>query len=209
MLPALLTRFLMFAFFCRLFQFEASLKAGPSHVQNVTLWLVEKESTLQVKGKSNINAFACAIGDYNRKDTLVLTAKPKAGALGLNGELVLDIESFDCHNRLITGDLRKTLKAKQHPLLRVRFLSLDKAPDTNHPKQIIYGWVEVELAGVKKLMLIPFRFTKNGSERLLMNGSKQFYFSDFGLVPPTKMAGTVKIKDEFEVEFKLELKEVH
>jgi hypothetical protein len=138
----------------------------------------------------------------------VLSTNPKGGALSLHGAIELDITRFDCHNKMITGDLRKTLKAKQHPLLRVKFLSLDKEPDMHQPNQMIKGWVEVELAGVKKLMQIPFLFTKGADGPLLMNGTKLFCFSDFKLQAPTKLAGTVKIKDEFEVDFKLQLKAI-
>lgn len=171
-------------------------------------WSVEKESVLQVSGKSNVNSFACTISSYSRKDTLQLTSSQKNGALGLHGEMVQDIANFNCQNKLITGDLRKTLKWKQYPLLRVKFLSLDKEPDAAQPKQIIMGWVEVELAGVKKLMQIPFRFAKGNGDLLQMNGTQVFCFSDFKLQPPTKLAGTVKIRDEFEVDFKLQLKEL-
>lgn len=178
-------------------------------MHRVREWSIEKESTLQVAGKSNVNAFTCSISSYSRRDTLLLTSNQKGGALGLHGELVLDIARFDCHHKLITSDLRKTLKWKQHPILRVKFLSLDKMPDVGQPNQTVPGWVEVELAGVKKLMQITFHFEKGDKDVLLMNGTQVFCFSDFKLQPPTKLAGTVKIKDEFEVAFRLHLKEVY
>ena len=119
--------------------------------------------------------------------------------------LSVDVLDFDCRSKLITSDFRKTLKAKEYPGLKIKFLSLDRAPLLENKNQCINGWVEVELAGVKKLMKIPFTFSKENNAMILMNGKKQFCLSDFELAPPKKLAGMVKIVDEFTVDFRLKL----
>ncbi|MGV3658422.1 MAG: hypothetical protein ACO1NX_10715 [Chitinophagaceae bacterium] len=171
-------------------------------------WVVDKSSTLRVMGQSNVNRFTCQIASYVEQDTLTLVPSATGGSVKLNGSLQVDVQRFDCFNKLITSDLRKTLKAKEHPVLKVRFLSLEQAPQPGISCQLIKGWVEVELAGVKKVMQIPFEFGSTGTPITTMNGEKLFCFTDFKLSPPTKMAGVVKIKDEFVVDFRLRLKAI-
>ena len=42
-----------------------------------------------------------------------------------------------------------------------------------------------------------------------MEGNRTFLFSDFGLKPPQKLFGAVKVSDEISVDFHLELKKVN
>jgi hypothetical protein len=67
------------------------------------------------------------------------------------------------------------------------------------------GWVEVKLAGTRKCFQIDYEFAKNFSNSFLLNGKRTFCFSDFKLTPPKKLAGIIKVKDEFNVNFQLKL----
>lgn len=184
-------------------QHTASFNTQPA--SNSLRWVVDKSSTLRVKGKSNINTFNCEIMGYSQDDTISITSIGTGGSVKLNGLLQVAVTRFNCYNKLITGDLRKTLKAAEHPTLTVRFLSLERAPEPGKSSQVIKGWLEVELAGVKKVMQIPFVFGSNTNFTTL-DGEKLFCFSDFNLTPPAKVAGLVKIKDEFAVDFNLRLR---
>jgi len=194
--------FLLFPFNVGLLA-SAELKTEPA--ANIK-WVVDKSSVLRVKGQSNINHFTCDIAAYDGSDTLYIVSNGSGGSVKLNGSLQVAVSQFNCHNKLITNDLRKTLKAKEFPFIKVRFLSLERAPKLNSVCEEIKGWVEVELAGEKKVMQIPFEFGSNGSTVTTMNGEKIFCFTDFKLSPPAKMAGSIKIKDEFNVHFQLRLR---
>ena len=74
--------------------------------------------------------------------------------------------------------------------------------------QIIKGWVEVEVAGVIKRFELSYSFSSDWPGHILLDGSRTFNFSDFKLSPPKKMAGLIKIKDAFDVNFKLILRTV-
>jgi YceI-like protein len=167
-------------------------------------WIVEKESGLTVKGKSNINTFTCNIDKYLAKDTIV-QVNNASNAILLDGSLSMDIKSFDCHSGQITNDLRKTLKAKEHPTMVIRFISIDRLPKPVQT-EFIKGLIEVELAGVVKRFDLVYTFSKEKSGNTRLIGGRSFCFSDFNLSPPKKLAGLIKIKDDFEVEFKLTLR---
>jgi hypothetical protein len=169
-------------------------------------WAVEKTSTLRVAGKSNVNEFVCDIAGYYQPDTIFCADDGGSGeAVRLTGCLEIDVFKFDCHSRMITNDLRKTLKAEDHPKLKIRFLSLDRLPGLQSNNQCMKGWVEVELAGVRKAFQINYVFTQKSASLSLLNGSRIFCFSDFKLTAPRKLGGAIQIKDEFKVDFNLRL----
>lgn len=174
---------------------------------NVTFkWEVQESSTLGIEGQSNINKFRCDIEKYHQPDTIIcygdaVTSNP----VKLKGSLKIDLFTFNCHSRLITNDMRKTLKADEYPKLVIHFISLDRAPVLNSDTDNVKGLVNIELAGVTKNFEILYSFTKQGSSSILLNGGRTFNFSDFNLKPPKKLGGIIQIKDEFSVNFKLML----
>jgi hypothetical protein len=165
-------------------------------------WVVEKSSTLNVSGSSNVNSYNCGIQGYYRPDTIYCYNGNVNSAVQLSGCLNVDVLSFNCHNSVMTKDLRKTLKAKQYPYLSITFLTLDKLPDTQKDR-VINGSIMIDLAGTRKIYRLPFVFSKQKGEGFQMIGKKTFNFSEFKLEAPVKLGGMIKVKDEFNVEFRL------
>jgi len=109
---------------------------------------------------------------------------------------------------MMTRDLRKTLKAVQYSNLHIRFLSLSKLPVLSSQPVAITGRVEIEIAGVKKLYTINYQISIDADNMIHLLGSKDMAFSDFELVPPNKLGGLVKTRDELTVAFHLKMKKV-
>lgn len=174
---------------------------------NAVKWIIEKSSSLRVDGKSNVNNFTCNINQYDASDTISITngsEKP----IKLSGKMQMEIVSFNCHSRMITRDFRRTLKAEEYPKMTIHFLSLQWMPALQSEKELIKGWVEVEVAGVVKSFELCYTFSNNGPGHIQLDGGRTFNFSDFKLSPPKKMAGIIKIKDAFDVNFQLILRAI-
>lgn len=175
---------------------------------NKAIWVVMQGSSLSVNGTTNINSFQCDINNYNLPDTIILLrGMPKGQLLPMNGKLNLEIEAFDCHNRMMTSDLRKTLKAKIYPILSVKFISVNSFPDFKNPTKIS-GQVEISLSGVNKRFEINYLFTGDEKQEVHLKGNQKIHFSDFNLIPPSKLGGVIRANDELLVEFKLHLKPI-
>src|SRR5689334_3459823 len=83
-------------------------------------FIVLPDSKLTIDGKTNVNAFQCAITQYTGKDTLVLeegghNKRPvfKKGYVGL------EASSFDCGMKVMTNDFEKTIKAEKYPVVSI------------------------------------------------------------------------------------------
>lgn len=182
--------------------------SGFYYPDNKAVWVVMQGSSLSVNGTTNINSFQCDINNYNLPDTIsLLKGFSKGQLLPMNGKLNLEIEAFDCHNRMMTADLRKTLKAKLYPILAVKFVSINSFPDFKNPSKIT-GVVDISLSGVSKRFEINYLFTGDEKQEVHLKGNQKIHFSDFNLIPPSKLGGVIKANDELLVEFKLNLKPI-
>src|SRR6185436_2320080 len=82
-------------------------------------WIIEKNSNLSIKGRSNVNSFQCDVKEYLRADTILFYKDDQQQQFTIKGGLTINVEGFDCHQRYMTGDLRKTLKAQEYPQLKI------------------------------------------------------------------------------------------
>lgn len=169
-----------------------------------TKWLVQRTSSISIAGSTNINRFCCQVNEYTGPDTISLNT----GGGSLLGSLSINIEDFNCNNRLMTGELKKTLKYKEYPQLRIIFVSLEKVPAFSAATETIKGCVDVELAGIRRKFDITYTTCRTGEDNVELIGCRLFGFSDFGLKPPTKMGGLVRVNDKLDVQFKLHLRQI-
>lgn len=184
-----------------------TLVSGYLPADPAATWVVMQGSSLTVNGSTNVNKFQCDITDYSLPDTITCVKQSKSQTLPMNGKLKLDIESFDCHNRMMTSDLRKTLKYKDFPKLIIKFISINSFPNFKNPTKIT-GTVDIGLAGVTKRYDISYVFSVDNNNMVHLKGDRAVTFTDFNLTPPSKLGGVIKAKDELLVEFKLNLKPV-
>lgn len=172
---------------------------------NVKKWVIIKGCSLKVDGKTNINNFSCAITNYSRPDTIVATTG-SLHAVQLNGNIKLEVQHFDCHNPVMTADLRKTLKAREFPRLVIRFLSISQYPDATTRQKMTKGLVTIELAGVSKRFEVDYKVLSAESDYINLVGSREINFSDFNISPPSKLGGMIRTDNELSVVFNLRMK---
>jgi hypothetical protein len=170
----------------------------------VKKWVVSENSNLRVNGSTNINTFLCEIPSYDQTDTITVNKSNKD--ILLSGTVNLDVKNFDCHNMIMTHDLRKTLKQDQYPVLHISFLSLNKLPDLTAKPESITGWVFIEIAGVRKRFEVNYQISQDAQKVIHLLGSRDVNFSDFNLVPPRKLGGMIKTNDKLSVDFHLRMK---
>jgi hypothetical protein len=158
---------------------------------------------LLIEGSSNINQFACDVRRYLHCDTLTFATDAKGKRLHFQCRTVhIDVSEIDCHHKFITSDLRKTLRHEQYPFMKIHFVSLDD-PFAIQVGQPVKGIVEIELAGSLRRMEMVFAIKSQAGRLFHLSGSKSFFFSDFNLEPPKKLAGLIRINEDLKVTVQL------
>lgn len=184
----------------------ALLLAVPAEKTNTTLWKVSQESVVEVVGSTNVNKFQCNSLRYGGEDQLISVFYPDKEVTEWSGEVVILSKNFDCYNKIMTKDFQETVNADEHSEIKVRFIQLKKYSTSKEEEQLD-GQVEITLAGVTKRYPIScFMMNRSGGETHL-RGEQNLLFSEFGLDPPVKFLGTVKVKNSITVNFDLVLEE--
>jgi len=170
-------------------------------------WVVTKGCTLRVNGSTNMNKFSCTIRDYTNPDTLTIQRScGKNATVSLSGSIGLPVADFNCLSNVMTNDLRKTLKVKEHPRLTITFVSLKQYPALSSRQEATAGTVTIELAGTTKKFEINYHISRDDQQVIHLTGNQQIKFTDFNLTPPRKLGGMIRANDLLEVEFNLFLK---
>lgn len=174
----------------------------------VKKWVVSPNSSLSVKGSTNVNQFTCVIPTCPQQDTLTVATGKADQPVMLSGRIRLPVSSFNCHLSAMTRQLRETLKEKQFPALYIRFISLSRLPGFSTVPVQITGLVDIEIAGVNKRFEVNYQLSQDARQAVQLRGSRVVNFSDFGLMPPTKLGGMIKTRDALNVDFQLNINEL-
>jgi hypothetical protein len=165
-------------------------------------WIVSEDSRLEIEGATNVNKYNCALVDYSGADVLIQDDEAGVGNMSWAGDIVMKASNFDCFNPMMTKDFLKTVQADEYPEIKIRFIELTGSRNPSQ-KEAFYGKVDITIAGVTKRFPVSCQLVslKENSKKLI--GSQSFKFTDFGIDPPVKFLGAVKVKDEIKVNFEL------
>lgn len=166
--------------------------------------VVQPTSSVVINGKTNVNSFQCSIDKYSGNDTLVLRQE-KSGVKPVftQGAVSLTATTFDCGMKVMTKDFLKTINASQHPNIVIEFVSFAKLPRYQPKEERFETNMKISLASVSRNFDVTCSITKDEAGYVHLKGGKDFNFSDFGLKPPSRMAGAVKVKEKLDVNFHL------
>lgn len=180
---------------------------APVAGQTVALDLLD-QSQFWIHGSSSVNRFTCKVGTIRGDGPLPTSARTvSAAASDAEGAttVTVPVQEFDCGNDRMTQDLKETLNAGDHPTIRFRLHNVEKVvqPDS------VDGWYRLTVLGF---------LTVSGTERLVrvsawgrpvsadvyrVRGCTPIDMTYFGITPPTKFMGLVKVHDRIEVHFDL------
>lgn len=133
---------------------------------------------IEINGSTNINQFKCE----NKIDD----GKNEVYSFVGNGLPILKIEvnRFDCRHKIMTNDLKKTLESNVFPEMLIRFLSFTKTANNSYA-------ANVEVKIMDKIQKYQICFIYNNGK---LTGRKNVKFSDFNIIPPRKLGGTISVK---------------
>lgn len=188
-----------------IFLFSSAFLASDANL--VHRFIVLPASKLSIDGKTNINSFTCAIAKYYGTDTLVLHEGGKnVRPVFVKGSVGLDASTFDCGMAIMTSDFRKTIKSNVYPAIVIDFISFERNPTYKQGEENFIGILKISLAGATKLFEVNCSIETKPNGLIHLKGGRQFTFADFGLKPPTRMMGTIKVQEDLHVKFHLVLK---
>ena len=159
------------------------------------------ESSLIIKGTTNVNSFKCSYDISKFSDSLSVNFIENGKGIEFkNTELILPNINFNCGHKGITKDFNKLLKTKEFP--EIRMTLLNAKPSRSNENEIIVS-LDITICGISNVYEIPVYM--NTDEDITVRGLLPINILDFKLEAPTKVLGIIKVSNEIEIDFHLKI----
>lgn len=145
---------------------------------------------------------------YNLKQKcLSFTEESKTGYVqGTSGSrIVIPVKGFKCTNNTAFKDFLTLLKAEQYPYLEI-YIPHNSNVIYDKEDSVVLKGVSIVVAGLSKQYDINCKIDKVSNENQILNGTTRIKLTDFGIVPPVKLLGIVRVKNEIIIDFEFCLK---
>jgi len=145
---------------------------------------------------------------YDLKQQCLSVAKEPDGeyVAGISvSRIVIPVEEFKCTNKFVYKDFLALLKSDQYPLLEIDIPNRPGIKYNTDDSAILKG-VTITVAGVSNQYDIKCKIDKGDNENQIIDGTARIRLTDLDIVPPVKLFGLVKVKNEITVNFQLCLK---
>lgn len=161
-------------------------------------------SEVIISGTSNINKFNCSYLVQGIEVPIHLVYREDLDEIHFkNAGLKLPSDCFDCGGKAINRDFKEILRTERYPEIKLRLLYVD--PPSRETNKVGVG-MEITLAGVTRRYTTQLESWTQGD--IFVKGTLDLNLTDFGLEPPKKVLGLIKVDDQVKVNLNLRLKEI-
>lgn len=183
---------------------------GRKDFKPVTIsYIFEKGSKVSIDGITNVKDFTCASEKIISVKQKMSFSEDSASTIHFKDAIFnFDIRSLDCGNNGMNRDMMHSLKADLYPVITITL----KNAKLVHPSSFIFSaWtnleinVSIKLAGVERNAIIKVQGKQTGINQYLFFGEYPLLMSDFGIKPPTALFGMIKVRNDVEVKFDLNI----
>lgn len=162
---------------------------------------IHPSSDVTVYGSTNVNNFKF---QYTENITLdkPVRVKRNEGTLRLSGGIIdLKVRAFDSGNGIMNKDFRKMLQEEDNPFIQVELAALLPQWLPNAAWREGKAEINVTINQVTKKYVV--RCKVENPESLLIFGKQKISLTDYGLTPPVRMMGMVKVSEWVDLDFSL------
>ncbi len=174
--------------------------------QSGALYLL-KDHEVVINGKTNVNKFSCKLKIDDIQDTLSIKVTHAYNRIDFQGlNLSLPINEFDCGNPIMNADLRKLLRADEYPELVLEMKRIEFGPPSKggYDDSYIINTL-ITIAEVRKTEVFRNSGIEEDDKRIRFYGKHNLLLTNYNIEPPQKFFGTIKVQNELEVEFEINL----
>ena len=176
------------------------LAFGQNGFRQKTLYILP-QSQLLISGDTNISDFGCNFEPGMLPTNCAVTYSEKGDVIAFsNAILVLNNRGFDCGNKQINKDFHALLQTGEHPSIELELKKILLKSATS-----AIASVSIRIAGNEKLYDLPVKLLS--SPVTCFEGSLKLDIKEFGLEPPKKAFGLIKVKEDIVISFNLAVSE--
>jgi len=182
-----------------------------SAIQEVQVQIDPDSSDLEINGTTNVNSFTCIYKGELPEEHFRINVLPSDTSKILRGaRLKLKVTAFDCGKDRMNKDFYDLLKYEQNPHIYLDvaefWKSKEHANSQNESEPDYHTQTIFTIAGNTEKYLVDVINNQQKSNRsVTASGKHNLDITDFGLTPPKKFLGMIKVDKIVTIEFKLDL----
>lgn len=167
-----------------------------------------ENSRFWIQGEATTHDFTCVVDEVEgRAQVPVSTDSLRTNAEEAYPEVVVrvPIRAVDCGNSRMTRDLQETLEMQEHPEIRFELVhaTMGAHADTSDQWQRVEALGPLTISGMKRLTRLHAAVRAYDDEHFRIRGCLPIRMTYFGIEPPTKAFGLIRVKNRVEVQFDL------
>jgi len=153
------------------------------------------ENYISVQGSSNINRF-----EFHNEQIKLEDNSNDSKTTDRVESIYVPVDKFSTSNKMMLKDFLKLVKADECPFIKieVQLKSFENQGDTITGDSLAS---KISLAGNTQEYFIPCKYIYCDSSKVLIEGILKIRLTDFGLEPPKKVLGAIKVNDEVFITF--------
>ena len=164
-------------------------------------FMILPQSQLMISGDTNISDFSCNFDARMLPTNCAVTFHKNGDGIAFsNAVLVLNNRGFDCGSRQINKDFHALLQTEKHPSIQLELKKVNLRSPNQPSAQVI-----ISIAGKKKVYELPVKVLSK--PETCISGTLELDISDFGLEPPKKAFGLIRVKEDIKINFNLTVAE--
>lgn len=168
---------------------------------------IRPESRVWITGASNLRRFTCNVRELS--GTLQLRGTPTRTPM-LSGEnlaaepsLGVSVDRIDCGIGMMNRHLQDALHAGRHPVITFRLTAYEVVLETRSPAARLSG--RVSIAGVERPVAVTATVHADTLGILHVRGTYVVRPTEFGITPPKRFGGLLRVRDRVAVNFDVAL----
>ncbi len=158
-----------------------------------------------VTGSSNIRGFTCRAGQVYVNAEAAPEDFDRTKNDGLpairSGALQVPVHSLDCGIGLQNAHLFETLGATEHPA--ISFSLSDYVIDRGESVSTVRMQGLLRIAGKERSMVLHGTVSRDAAGQLILRGQREIDMRDFGITPPRRFLGLLRVRNEVTVHFEV------
>ena len=188
-----------------LFAICISLTACANQTRFSSVYTAATESRDRVwfTGSSNIRSFTCSAAQVNVSAEAAIEDFARTRSDGVpavkRAALEVPVRSLDCGIGLQNAHLFETLNATTHP--SIAFVLSDYALENSGRERVVRMNGALRIAGVERNVVVHGKVIRAGNGQLMLSGDREVDVQDFGIQPPKRFFGLLRVKKEVTVHF--------
>lgn len=165
------------------------------------LWL-DAQSKLTIHVATNVNGFPCEFISETKSDPIFIDyeALDRNYVAIQNAHLAFPLKAFDCGQGLKNKEFKEFLREPEYPEISINLNGLEIF-DRTEQGAIGQFIATVEVAQKERQEDILIVDITSDDESTVYTGHVKINVKDYGLEPPVKFLGMVKVKESVHIEF--------